>query len=155
MGIAIIGNGTITHKASSTDKAAVYEAKRRGFDDQCTARLWVGKDVTIVTNANLIYVQNSMDENDTSCCPRVKIYGNVTANRLMYASNALRRSNFEIFEGSNITLKSTELFKSDYSSTSRQVNVFIYGGNFTLQENSIFYDVIDKFGYEITGGTFN
>lgn len=158
-GIMITGNGTITYTSTRTGNNlaadAVYKPERHHYNDNIAQRLWVGKGVTIVTNANLIYVQNSLDEDNTACCPRVKIYGNVTAERLINTASALRRCYVEIFDGSNITLNSTEVFKSSYSSTSKQFDIYIYGGNFTLQENSVFYDVIDKFGYNITGGTFN
>ncbi len=159
-GIIFIGKGTYTYEHTGTNaaaksrSAAVYIQERWGDGEK---RLWIGKDVTIKSNTNILRGSN----NGTANLPVIKIYGTVEAGAcFMTYSGHMPQIPFTIYPSANITVKGSNFsLESATDGTLFQIHYSIEGGKFTLDSSAssmeYWADSITKHRFNITGGSYN
>lgn len=147
-GLMIVGKGTITH----TGTEHFFTTSRHGAYGDGNQKIYVGSEVTVLTEGTLFYGENNMS--GTDAIPKVKVWGTVKAKNLAQVdktTNAL----VEIYEGADVTLTDTVLVRNRAADTEFQMYINIKGGKITLPADFAWFDTLSKYSFSITGGSIN
>ena len=159
-GLIFVGKGTINFTSNKPLEGAFFNTSWHSYGDG-QQRLWIGKDVKIVSNAPLIRLTNSMTP--IAGKPTIRIYGDITAPYLLWSYGALG-IDVNIYSTAKITIPKGSLQALLYDSSvelGNIANLNIMGGTFNLPEDfKGFVTTIDgaldeRLTFKITGGTFN
>ncbi len=164
-GVIFFGKGTINFTSNNTTDGAFYGTAVHGYGDMydnlplSKQRLWIGKDVKIVTNVPLMRV-----ENDASWfadgSPTLNIWGDVTCTYLV-RSHGLNSADINIYPSAKVSITSGEfpLIRDTSSYDDIMIaDLNFYGGKITLPEEFGGWVPAGRdrcFTMEIAGGTFN
>ncbi|MBO5212962.1 MAG: leucine-rich repeat protein [Clostridia bacterium] len=155
-GMIFIGEGTINFTSNNMQNGAFFTTSFHGYGDGAQ-KLWIGKDVKIISNVPLIRITNSMEH--VPSLPSIRIYGEITAPSLFHSCGG---DNMEIslFDSCkiNITSNDSELV-CDTSISSNEViaKLTIFGGEYNLPKNfkGFVQSENRKIVLAIKGGSFN
>ena len=160
-GMIFVGKGTINFTSTKPLEGAFFTTRAHGWGDGAQ-RIWIGKDVKIVSNAPLIRFTHSLS--NFSTLPTVRIYGDITAPYIM-RSNGLFDVDVHLYETCKITITPNAPHALIYDESSELgftiANLIIHGGTFTLPEDfkgfvtTVDDEQDDRLTYKINGGTFN
>ena len=155
-GVIIVGKGTINFTSNNPKEGAFCETSKHGYGDG-EQRLWIGKDVKIVSNTPILRVTNDMS--GYVGLPTVKFYGDLTCPYLV-RSTGLSNVNVNIYDTARITITGTDYPLIRDTNTLTKLTIMklnIYGGTFTFPDGfKGFVDPDDdRMEYMINGGAFN
>ena len=160
-GMIFTGKGTINFTSNKPLEGAFFTTRPHGWGDGAQ-RLWIGKDVKIVSNAPLIRLTHSMTS--LSGKPTIRIYGDITAPFILWSHGAFD-IDVHLYETCKITVpagaKQALIYDSSNELGFTIASLIIHGGTFNLPEDfKGFVTTIDgepdnRLTYKINGGTFN
>ncbi|MBQ8739538.1 MAG: InlB B-repeat-containing protein [Clostridia bacterium] len=178
-GMIILGEGTFKHYTSKPNDKAFHGGEPHGYNgDDGAHRLWIGKNVKIITNAPLTkYVKDMSGVSQ----PTFRFYGDITCAYLVYV-NGFVDVDVNIYDPAKITIidESTDLFpiygwgsssNKPVVATAKELIYFpgvtdnyvitslnVYGGKFSFPDSFKGFVAEGKekfFPVSINGGTFD
>ena len=119
--------------------------------------LVVGKGVSIETNGSLVRQKNSMLNSNQTNCPKVDIFGKVSADYIIYQGGSqANAATITIHDGADVTVSGTTWFKSTNTLQTCQGVLAIEGGKVKFEnEDFEWYDNAVKYQFNLKGGHLN
>ncbi len=155
-GMIFIGEGIINFTSNNTRNGAFFTTSFHGWGDGAQ-KLWIGKNVKIVSNVPLIRITNSME--NIPGLPNIRIYGDITAPSLFHSLGG-DNMKISLFDSCKINITSSDselVYDSSTSSTGVIATLTIFGGEYNLPKNfkGFVQSESAKIVLAIKGGHFN
>ena len=155
-GVIFTGQGTINFSSNNPNDGAFCETSRHGYGDG-TQRLWIGRNVKVVSNVPLFRVTNDMTPNPE--LPTIRLWGDITCKYLV-RSTGLSNVDVNIYPTAKITITGTDypLLRDLQYDDIRIMNLKIHGGTFSFPDGFKGFvpeENADCYSVTINGGTFN
>ncbi|MBE6624756.1 MAG: hypothetical protein E7622_03825 [Ruminococcaceae bacterium] len=163
-GVVFVGQGTINFTSTKPDSGAFYQSAIHGYGDTgvttAPQRLWIGKNVKIISNVPLIRTTN--DFTNLSPVPFFELWGDVTCPYLVW-TQGIDEVDANIYPTARVNITDTKYPLLRDVSAYDDVEIMglnIYGGTFTFPNGFKGFitddeDLKECFPITIAGGTFN
>ena len=160
-GLIIAGEGTINFTSRKPLEGAFFTTARHSYGDG-NQRLWIGKNVKIISNAPLVKVTNPMTA--VGGKPTIEIHGDITAPSILWTNGAFD-IDVNLYSTCKLTVpegsKKALIYDGSTESGYTIATLWIHGGTFNFPSDfKGFITMVDdepddRLAYKINGGTFN